>query len=171
MDDLTSTTGIVALAAAGVAVAALLLAAFLATRIRRLRRAQTAVLGEGNEQRDLVAHAQRLETGFAQLREWVEETMEQIGSRMDGSEQRLDGAIAHSAVVRYDAYNELSGHQSSSIALLDARRTGVVLSSIVHRDQARLYVKQLHDGEAEAELSPEEQEAVDQALARPAARA
>src|SRR4051812_53719 len=105
MDDLTSTTGIVALAAAGVAVAALLLTAFLAMRIRRLRRAQTAVLGEGNDQRDLVAHAQRLETGFAQLREWVEETMEQIGSRMDGTEQRLAGAIAHSAVVRYDAYN------------------------------------------------------------------
>jgi hypothetical protein len=164
MHDLTSTTGIVALAAAGVAVVALLLAAFLATRIRRLRRAQTAVLGQGNEQRDLVDHAQRLETGFAQLREWVEETMERIGTRMDGTEHRLDGCIAHSAVVRYDAYNELSGHQSSSIALLDARRTGVILSSIVHRDQARLYVKAIHEGAAEIELSPEEQQAVDTAL-------
>jgi hypothetical protein len=40
----------------------------------------------------------------------------------------------------------------------------VVVSSIVHRDQARLYVKQLHEGEAEIALSPEEQEAVDTAL-------
>jgi hypothetical protein len=170
MDELTSTTGIVAMAAGGVAVIALLLAAYLATRLRRLRQAQTAVLG-GAEQRDLVAHAERVETGFADLREWVEETMDRIAERMDVTEQRLDGCVAHSAVVRYDAYNELSGHQSSSIALLDTHRTGVVLSSIVHRDQARLYVKALHAGEPEIELSPEEQQAVDAALATPAPNA
>jgi Protein of unknown function (DUF4446) len=163
MHDLTSTTGIVALAAGAVAVVALLLAIVLATRLRRLRQAQSAVMGDDG-QRDLVAHAQRLETGFTDLREWVEETMERIGQRMDLTEHRLDGSLAHTAVVRYDAYNELSGHQSSSIALLDARRSGVVLSSIVHRDQARLYVKRLHEGEAEIALSPEEQQAVDTAL-------
>jgi Protein of unknown function (DUF4446) len=163
MDELTSTTGIVAMAAGGVAVLALLFAAVLAVRIRRIRHAQSAVMG-GAEQRDLVAHAQRLEDGFADLREWVLETMERIGQRMDETEQRLDGCVAHTALVRYDAYNELSGHQSSSIALLDERRTGVVLSSIVHRDQARLYVKQLNEGEAEIALSPEEQQAVDAAL-------
>jgi hypothetical protein len=167
MDELTSTTGIVALGAAAAAVIALLLALYLATRLRRLRQAQTAVLG-GSEQRDLVAHAERVETGFADLREWVEETMERIAERMDATEQRLDGCIAHTSVVRYDAYNELSGHQSSSIALLDVHKTGVVLSSIVHRDQARLYVKRLQDGEAEIALSPEEQQAVDAALAEPA---
>jgi hypothetical protein len=163
MHDLTSTTGIVALAAGGVAVVALLFAAYLATRLRRLRQAQSAVMG-ADGRRDLVAHAQRLETGFTDLREWVEETMERIGQRMDHTEQRVDGCVAHTAVVRYDAYNELSGHQSSSIALLDARRTGVVLSSIVHRDQARLYVKRVHEGDPEIALSPEEQHAVDSAL-------
>ncbi len=163
MHELTTTTGIVALAAAGVAVLSLLFAVYLATRVRRLRRAQVAVLGE-NGQRDLVAHAERLETGFTDLREWVEETMERIGQRMDLTEDRVDGCVAHTALVRYDAYNELSGHQSSSIALLDSRRTGVVLSSIVHRDQARLYVKRVNEGEAEIALSPEEQQAVDTAL-------
>jgi hypothetical protein len=163
MHDLTSTTGIVALAAGGTAVVALLFAVYLATRVRRMRQAQTAVLGE-TSQRDLVAHAERLETGFTQLREWVEETMERIGQRMDLTEQRVDGCVAHTAIVRYDAYNELSGQQSSSIALLDARRTGVVLSSIVHRDQARLYVKRVHEGEPEIALSPEELQAVGEAL-------
>jgi uncharacterized protein DUF4446 len=163
MHELTSTTGIVALAAGGVAVVAFLLAVYLATRLRRVRQAQTAVMGEDGR-RDLVAHAQRLETGFTDLREWVEETMERIGQRMELAEQRVDGCVAHTAVIRYDAYNELSGHQSSSIALLDARRTGVVLTSIVHRDQARLYVKRVHEGEAEIALSPEEQQAVDEAL-------
>src|SRR5437763_2538524 len=152
MHSLTSTTGIVALAGAGVAAVSLLFAVYLATRVRRLRKAQTAVLGE-NGQRDLVAHAQRLETGFTDLREWVEETMERIAQRMDDTEQRVDGCVAHTAVVRYDAYNELSGQQSSSIALLDARRTGVVLTSIVHRYQARLYVKRVNVGEDEVTLS------------------
>ena len=57
------------------------------------------------------------------------------------------------------------------MALLDTHRSGVVLTSIVHRDQARLYVKQVHEGSAEIELSPEEQEAVDTALSANPARA
>ena len=163
MHELTSTTGIVAMAAGGVAVLGLLWAVVLAVKLRRMRRAQTAVLG-GDEARDLVAHAARLETGFTDLREWVEETMERIGVRMDTTEQRLDGCVAYRALVRYDAYNELSGHQSTSVALLDAHRSGVVLSAIVHRDQARLYVKQITEGEGEIQLSPEEQQAIETAL-------
>ena len=166
MNDLTTTQGIVALAAAGIAVVALVISVVLAVRLRRLRAAQRAVLGPSG-QRDLVVHAERLETGFTDLREWVEETMERIGQRMDHTEQRVDGCVAHTALVRYDAYNELSGHQSSSLALLDAHRSGVVLSAIVHRDQARLYVKQVTAGEGEIELSPEEREAVESALAPP----
>jgi hypothetical protein len=163
MDKLTTTQGIVALAAAGVAGIALVLAVVLAFKLRRLRGAQRAVLGDG-AQRDLVVHAQQLEKGFTDLRDWVEESIEHFERRMQTTESRLDGCVAYRSLVRYDAYNELSGHQSSSLALLDARKSGVVVSSIVHRDQARLYVKQLHDGESEIELSPEEREAVDTAL-------
>lgn len=163
MDELTTTQGIVALAAAGVALVALILAVVLAFKLRRLRGAQKAVLG-GNGARDLVVHAQQLEKGFTDLRDWVEESIEHFERRMQATESRLDGCVAYRSLVRYDAYNELSGHQSNSLALLDARKSGVVVSSIVHRDQARLYVKQLHDGESEIELSPEEQEAVDTAL-------
>src|SRR3954451_23742513 len=164
MDELTTIQGIVALAAAGVAALALILALVLAFKLRRLRGAQRAVLGEG--QRDLVMHAEGLQTAFTQLRDWVEESIEHFERRMGEVEQRIDGCIAYRALVRYDAYNELSGQQSSSIALLDSHKSGVVLSSIVHRDQARLYVKQLHEGEAQHELSPEEQEAVDKARRR-----
>ena len=52
--------------------------------------------------------------------------------------------------MRYDAYGEMSGRQSTSIALLDATRSGIVLSSIHHRDQARLYAKQVRDGAGRA---------------------
>ena len=83
---------------------------------------------------------------------------------MQTAEQRLDGAIAYRSLVRYDAYGEMSGRQSTSIALLDATRSGIVLSSIHHRDQARLYAKQVNDGRGELELSPEEDEAIRLAL-------
>ena len=163
MHSLTTTQGIVALAAGGVAIVALIFAIVLGFKLRRLRGAQRAVLGEG-DRRDLVIHAEQLERGFTDLRDWLEESMEHMERRMGDLERRIDGCVAYRALIRYDAYNELSGHQSSSLALLDAQRSGVVLSSIVHRDQARLYVKQLHEGEPELELSPEEQEAVDRAL-------
>lgn len=169
MDDLTSTSGIVALAAAGLAVVALAFAIVLAVRLRRVRAAQTAVLG-GGEQQDLVAHAARLEAGFTDLREWVEEALGRSDARMTEAESRLDGCIAHRALVRYDAYGEMSGRQSSSYALLDSRRSGVVVSSILHRDQARVYVKQVHEGESELELSPEELQAIELALGASATR-
>ena len=164
MEGLTSPEGIVAMAAAAVALVSLVLIVVVAVRLRRLRAAQRAVMGDGDE-RDLVAHAARLEQGFLELRDWVEDTSSGLEGRMATAEQRIDGALAYRAVVRYDAYGEMSGRQSSSLALLDARRSGVVISSILHRDQARVYVKQVHEGDSELELSPEELEAIRAALA------
>ena len=164
MDELTTTQGIVALGAAGIGLVALVLAIVLAFKLRRLRGAQRAVLGEAGE-RDLVSHAERLEAGFVDLRDWVEETAAGLEQRVGSAEARVDGCIAYRSMVRYDAYGEMSGEQSSSVALLDARRSGVVVSSISHRDQARVYVKQILEGESEHKLSPEEEEAIETALA------
>jgi hypothetical protein len=163
VDDLNSTQGIVALAAAGIGVIALLWVIVLGMKLRRLRAAQRTILG--GEEVDLAAHAASLQEAFVQLRDWVEEVASGLEGRVAGAERRMDGSIAHTSVVRYDAMNELSGQQSSTVALLDARRTGVVISSILHRDQARLYVKQVREGNPEYELSPEEQQAVDEAVA------
>lgn len=163
MDDLNSTQGIVALAAAGAAASALIWAIVLSVKLRRLRAAQRTILG--GEETDLAGHAALLQEAFVQLRDWVEEAAVGLEGRVGQVERRMDGSIAHTSVVRYDAMNELSGQQSSTVALLDARRTGVVISSILHRDQARLYVKQVHEGNPEYELSPEEQQAVDAAMA------
>lgn len=163
MDDLTTTQGIVALAAAGLALAALVWAIVLAVKVRRLRAGQRTVLGQG--EKDLIAHAASLQEAFEQLRDWVEETAVRLEERMGTAESRIDGCVAYTSLVRYDAWGEMSGHQSSSMALLDSRRTGVVVSSILHRDQARVYVKQVHEGESELELSPEERQAIESAMA------
>lgn len=160
MSELDSTVGIVALVAGGIALVALALCTMLAVRVRRLRRDQRVVIGEG-EPRDVVGYVRGLEREVAALRLEVGE----LDERGAGTARRLEGAITHSAVVRYDAYGEMSGRQSSSVALLDEHRNGVVLSAILHREQARLYAKGVSGGESELGLSPEEQEALDTALA------
>ncbi|HET6549322.1 MAG TPA: DUF4446 family protein [Solirubrobacter sp.] len=164
MSELSDAPGIVALAAAGGALLALVWLLILSLRLRRLRGAQKVVLGE-HGQSDLVAHASELQRAFEALHGRVEEVAAALDARMAAAEDRLDGAIAYRALVRYDAYNEMSGHQSTTLALLDADHNGVVLSSIAHRDTARLYCKQVHAGRGELQLSPEEEEAVRLALA------
>jgi hypothetical protein len=162
MDELGTTVGVVALAGCAVGVLALLLALVLWLRLRRLRAAQRVVLATG--ERDLVGLAADLEEGYRALHDYVHDVASRQDGRLGVAEGRLDGAIAHCGLVRYDAYNEMSGRQSTSIALLDASASGIVLSSIHHRDQARLYAKRVQDGRGELELSPEEQEAVRLAL-------
>ena len=164
MNDLTDPAGVAALSAGALALITLVITCVLALRVRRLRAAQQVVLG-GSGRDDLVSHAAGLQEAFMQLNDRVEEMATRLDERMAAAEARLDGAIAYRALVRYDAYGELSGHQSASLALLDAERNGVVLSSIAHRDTARLYCKQVVDGRGEHLLSPEEDEAIRRALA------
>ncbi len=162
--SITDTQGVLALAAAAIALIALIACAALAISLRRLRRAQRLVLGELGD-RDVVAHAAAVQQAFADLHAYVQETAMRLDARLAAAETALRGRIAHRALVRYDAYNELSGQQSMSIALLDDERSGIVLSCIHHRDQARVYGKQVRGGRGELELSPEEAEAVRLALA------
>jgi hypothetical protein len=163
VDDLTTTQGIVALAAAGLALVAFVWVIVLTVKMRRMRAAQRAVLGNG--QSDLVSHAASIQEAFVQLRDWVEESAALLEGRVAAAEHRIDGCVAHTALIRYDAWGEMSGQQSSTMALLDASSSGVVVSSILHRDHARVYVKQVHEGESELELSPEEREAIEAAMA------
>jgi hypothetical protein len=163
VNSFSSAQGVAALAGAAGAALALVACALLGFRLRRLRAGQRAVLGNHSDA-DLVAHAVELQAAFAALRDWVDDVATTLDGRLAAAELRLSGAVTHRALVRYDAYNEMSGRQSLSIALLDDTRSGIVLSSIHHRDQARIYAKQVHAGKSELELSPEEQDALRLAL-------
>ena len=69
-------------------------------------------------------------------------------------------ALRHLAVVRYDAFGDMGGHLSWSVALLDDGGDGVVLSSIHGRSDARTYAKSISAWRCEQQLSPEEDEAI-----------
>jgi len=68
--------------------------------------------------------------------------------------------LRHLAVVRYDAFGDMGGHLSWSLALLDDGGNGVVLTSIHGRSDARTYAKNVAGWSCDAQLSPEEAEAI-----------
>jgi uncharacterized protein YlxW (UPF0749 family) len=72
-------------------------------------------------------------------------------------------ALRHLAVVRYDAFGDMGGHLSWSLALLDDSGHGVVLTSIHGRAEARTYAKSITAWRCEQQLSPEESEAIEHA--------
>ena len=150
---------VVAVAAAAAASVALLLALVLWLRLRRVRDAQRVLLG--GSKADLVDFAISLQGRIDDLHRAVDE----IAAGLSRVDRRVDGSVTNTSVVRYDAYAGTGGHQSASFAFLDANRTGTVVTAIQGRDYARIYVKELDRGRASVALSPEEQEAVDRAMA------
>jgi hypothetical protein len=153
----------VALGAAIVDLVLIIVAVVLVVRVGRLRRAQMLVLGQHGE-RDIVAHTQQLEEQVRNLRMAVEA----LDRRIERHKAELDHAFTSRAVVRYNAFDDIGGEQSASIALLDRHRSGVVMSSIHSRDYARLYVTQMREGVPDRPLSPEEDDVVERATQPPA---
>ena len=165
MRNLDSTVGIVALAAAGAAVLALLICLILMIRVRRLRADQKLVLGDART--DLVAHAAELARVVADMEDTLDAETARTAARIAAAEQRLDATVSKTAVLRYDAFNETSGRQSSTVALLDDHDNGVIITAILQRDQARVYAKPIVGGRSSLDLSPEELAAMEQARGGP----
>jgi hypothetical protein len=146
---------LIAIGAAVVAVIALLLALVLLKRLRRMRQ-QYLVLQEGAEGESFLEAMARKTAAVDQLRTDVSGLNDQVEHlRVD-----LADAIRHVAVVRYDAFNDMGGRMSFSAALLDDAGDGVVVSSINGRTETRTYAKGVKAGASDAELSPEEVQAI-----------
>jgi Protein of unknown function (DUF4446) len=145
-------------AAAALVALAVSLSAWLA--LRSARAAQQILLGGGKA--DLVDFAVSLQGRIDDLHRAVDE----IAAGLARVDRRVDGALAKTSIVRYDAYEGTGGQQSASAAFLDGGRTGIVVSAIQGRDYARIYMKELDRGRAPVALSPEELEAVERAMAR-----
>ena len=160
MDVSSATAAWIAVGAAAGAVVALLLAIWIWTRIGRVRATQSVLLGGGKS--DLVDFAVSLQARIDDLHRAVDE----VAAGLVRVDRRVDESVRNVSIVRYDAYEETSGHQSASLAVLDSQRTGVVVSAIQGRDYARIYMKELDRGRPSVALSPEEAEAVERAMSR-----
>ena len=155
-----SATEVIAVAGIALAAVALAGAGLAFAQLSSIRRAQEVLLG-GNAKADVVEFAVSLQARIEDLHGAVDE----IAAALARVDRRIDESLSRVALVRYDAYEDTGGHQSASVALLDSGRTGIVITAIQGRDYARVYVKQLERGRASIALSPEEQQAVERAMA------
>src|SRR5205809_1473251 len=154
-----STAEWIAIGASAVAAVALLVAVAGWWKLRAIRGAQLVLLGGGKQ--DLVDFAVSLQGRIDDLHRAVDE----IAAGLSRVDRRVDTTVSKTSLVRYDAYEGAGGQQSASIALLDAGRSGVIVTAIQGRDYARIYVKELDHGRPSVALSPEEEQAVERAVA------
>jgi Protein of unknown function (DUF4446) len=122
---------------------------------------QTAVVSEQVEQ--LRAH---VDTAQAEIRALVDSGRQDAMRAVADREDDESGALRRVALVRYDAFSEMSGRMSFSLALLDDGGDGIAISAITGRTDTRVYAKPITEGKGEHELSPEERQAVAAALDR-----
>lgn len=155
-----TTAAILGIVGVGVGALGIGLAWWSSVKVRRVREAQKILVGGGRK--DLVDFAVSLQGRIDDLHGAVDEVAAGL-SRID---RRVDGVVSNTSIVRYDAYEDTGGHQSASLALLDAARTGIVVTAIQGRDYARIYMKELDRGRASIALSPEELDAVERAMGR-----
>ena len=146
-------------AAAVPGVAALVVAIVLGVKVRRLRRAQHAVLGDGVPT-DLIAAQARLIGLVDRTREDIDDVRARLDDVASRTDEALRTATRFHGIVRYDAYRNVGGRQSWSIASIDQEVNGTVLTALHGREDTRLFVKELAAGAADRELSPEEERAL-----------
>jgi hypothetical protein len=151
-----------------------LVAAYLALRtLARLRRA-TVVLGRGARGRETMLEATErhielataVATQLGALRTYVDATRAEMSAAVRARNTETARSLRNIALVRYDAFDDVSGRLLFSLALLDDDGDGVALTAITGRSDTRLYAKGITRGAGEHALSPEEQQAVAAALGR-----
>ena len=130
---------------------------WLVYQLIRLKRRVDLVPEEGGVFETL----QGLDTDLAS----VEEVVADLGPRVESLERRIPLALSRTGVVVYDAFDDIAGNLSRSIALLNERGDGVVISMLVGRAEARFFTKVVERGAGREILSPEEEAAIRQAMA------
>jgi hypothetical protein len=110
-------------------------------------------------QRDLAAAQQDIEARVAAERDGIAKTVQ-------GMSHSVNTVLRRVALVRYDAFDDLGGRLSFSLAIMDDNGDGITLTSIASTSDTRLYAKSLSRGMGEHALSPEEEQAVKAAMSR-----
>jgi hypothetical protein len=144
-----------------------LVAAYVALRTLAKLRQASAVLARGargpNAQDSLIEASSRNAEQLELLAEEIGELRTYLDSGAASSGAAPSG-LRNVALVRYDAFGEMSGRMSFSLALLDDKGDGIAISAIAGTGDTRVYAKGVTGGKGEHDLSPEEHEAVAAAL-------
>jgi hypothetical protein len=140
----------------GIAVVAIALSSASLLMASRERRRYASIPRDGNILESI--------RGFDEDLANVEAAVARLGPVVKSLAERMPGALRYAAVVTFDAQDERTGHLSRSIALLNERRDGLVITLLHGPRQTLFFTKMISEGEGTEPLSPEEQAAVDRAL-------
>lgn len=136
---------------------ALVLIMALSLRMRKLMSRLDALTGGagGDIEQTLTTHLEIVRTGERRM-----ETLEQAVAILQA---QMPACLRKTGLVRFDAFEDVGGEQSFSLALLDFNNNGFVLSSVYSRNDVRVYSKAIRDGRASHTLSQEEERALREA--------
>ncbi len=174
-------SSVIALVALGLAIAAIVLAT-IANRRWATRSARTGSIGSGSsapdlaaleslsaalaalrvEVDDLITHVDDVGTGASSVRSDVDQLRSQISEVAAAAADPT--ALRHVALVRYDAFADVGGRLSYSVALLDDTGSGLVLTTLSGKADVRTYVRTVSGGAADGSLTAEDQQAIDAAV-------
>ncbi len=146
------------IAVIAVGVLVVVLVAWQTIQIQAIRRKVDAVPQDGNTVAMMRSLDERA-TSNAEL-------LERVVARLESTEDKLPHAISRIGVVAYDAFGNIAGNQSRSIALMNDAGDGLVVSLLASREETMFFTKEVRNGRGVQELSPEEQAAVDRAMGR-----
>src|SRR3989344_4390514 len=94
---------------------------------------------------------------FGNFRSEMEKYLESVEKRVRRSAQYV-------GVVRFNPFQDAGGDQSFSIAIMDERKNGLIISSLYGRENSRIYAKPLENASSRYQLSKEEEQAIGEAL-------
>lgn len=93
----------------------------------------------------------------------LEKEFLKVSQELESLQKKTELHIQKIGVVRFNPFSEVGSDQSFSLALLDAKDSGVVITSLYTREENRVYGKPIKNGESQYSLSDEEREAINKA--------
>lgn len=152
---------IVIIAAAGVAIVLILFIMNIVSlvKIRKLKKKYKSFM-EGNDAKSLE------ETIISRFRQVDDLKINQELQNKDIQvlKENILKTYQKFGLVKYDAFNEMGGQLSFSLAMLDKKNNGFLLNTVHNREGSYTYVKEILEGKSEINLSEEEEKALNKAI-------
>lgn len=94
----------------------------------------------------------------------IKASMEKNRKDIENLYRKLGGTFQKMGIVKYDAFNQMGGQLSFSLALLDENDNGFIINSVHSAEGCYSYTKEIKNGLCDISLGDEEKKALDMAM-------
>ena len=96
----------------------------------------------------------------------LDKDIKKLAQNLEGFKKESENTFQKIGIVRFNPFEGIGGDQSFSIALLDAKNNGLVISSLYSKEGSRVFAKPVESGKSKYQLSEEEKKALEKAIAK-----